>query len=389
MVAQSQTWLQRLTLRDPMRDSCVIIWYNIVMFKPKYSISPEVLSAIAETAEIKVIVERSPVLPLNELELKRQAMVRMVHTSTSIEGNKLEEYQVDRVLSGMSVLADDKSILEVKNYQNAVKLVEKLAEQKTKITPEIILKLHSIAMKGLLDDPKTGNFRPGDIYIVDEIGNGKEKLRFKGPAKSEIKALLADLLIWLKQTGKDKLHPIIKAGLFHSQFVHIHPFSDGNGRVTRLLTTLLLYLDGWDFRKVIVLEEFYNKNRQDYYNALAYGWGDTYEHSSMSSTYKEGPDFTDWLEYFVAGFLVEARKVKKVITSLGFDKAKNTTQAFLDPDEVKIMDLLVSNLKITSDDVAKLLKIAKRTSQLKLKGLVEKKLIKSESKGPSTFYILN
>lgn len=347
------------------------------MFTPKYSISPDVLSAIAEIAEIKVIVERSPVLPLNELELKRQALVRMVHTSTSIEGNKLAEFQVDKVLSGMSISADDKSILEVKNYQSAVKEVEKLAKASHKISEEVILKLHSETMKGLLNQEKVGKFRPGDVYIVDDLGNGKEHLRFKGPESAHIKTLIKDLLSWYSKVSKENLHPVIKAGIFHSQFVHIHPFSDGNGRVTRLLANLILYLDGWDFRKVIVLEEFYNKNRQNYYNGLAYGWGDKY---------KEGSDFTDWLEYFVAGFLVEARKVKKVITSLGFDRAKNTTQSFLDPDEVKIMDLISSSVRVTSSDVVKLLHIAKRTSQLKLKGLADKKLIKLEGKGPASFY---
>src|SRR3989338_8083720 len=114
------------------------------MFTPKYSISPEVFGAISEISETKVIVERSKVLPLNELQLKRQAMIRMVHTSTSIEGNMLQEYQVDKVLSGMSVNADDKSILEVKNYQNAVKEVEQLAEKKAKLTAELILKVHKL-----------------------------------------------------------------------------------------------------------------------------------------------------------------------------------------------------------------------------------------------------
>src|SRR3989344_8855808 len=151
------------------------------MFTPKYSISPEVLSAISEISETKSIVERSKVLPLNELQLKRQALIRMVHTSTSIEGNRLEEYQVDRVLSGMSVNADEKSIMEVKNYQNALKEVEKLAEKKITLTSDLILKIHAATMQGLLEPKKTGKFRPGDIYIIDEIGNGKEKLRFKGP----------------------------------------------------------------------------------------------------------------------------------------------------------------------------------------------------------------
>lgn len=352
------------------------------MFKPKYTISPEVLGAVSEIAEIKSVVERSKVLPLNELQLKREAMIRMVHTSTSIEGNPLAEYQVDKVLSGMSVSADDKSIIEVKNYQQAVKEVEKLASGKKKITIEVILKLHSLTMKGLLPAEKVGAFRPGDIYIVDDMGNGKEKLRFKGPDSSDVTSLIKELLKWLDQADKDKLHPILKSAIFHTQFVHIHPFSDGNGRVTRLLTNLVLYIDNWDFRKVIVLEEFYNKARQDYYNALAYGW---------DVEFTEKADLTNWLEYFVAGFLVESRKVAQKINSIGFSKnsSKNEPPIFLDSDEIKIMDLLSSTDKITSTDIMKLLNIAKRTSQLKLKELLDKGLIKSEGKGPSTYYVLS
>lgn len=349
------------------------------MFEPKYTISPEVLSAVAEIAEDRIIIERSKVLPLNALQLKREAMIRMVHTSTSIEGNKLQEYQVSKVLSGQSVNADDKSIIEVKNYQNALKKVEELASKKTKLNLEIILEIHGLAMKGLLESSKTGALRPADIYIIDDLGNGKERLRFKGPDSGELKSLISDLLKWLEKADQDKLHPILKAAIFHTQFVHIHPFTDGNGRVTRLLTNLILYLNDWDFRKVIVLEEFYNKNRQDYYNALAYGW---------ETEYHEDADLTDWLEYFVAGFLVEARKVKNVISSLGFDKKDSDTPLFLDTDEVKIMDFVTSNSKITSDDVLAILNIAKRTAQLKLKGLVEKNLIKSEGKARATHYVL-
>jgi Fic family protein len=349
------------------------------MFVPKYSISPEVFGAVSEIAEVKAIVERSRVLPLNQLQLQREAMIRMVHTSTSIEGNPLEEYQVDKVLSGMSVAADERSIIEVKNYQAALKEVEKLADRENPLDEKTILDLHSLAMKGLLPKEKTGAFRPGPIYIVDDMGDGKEKLRYEGPPSEDLKKLIKELLDWLKKADKDQLHPVLKAGIFHTQFVHIHPFSDGNGRVTRLLTNLILYKDKWDFRKVIVLEEFYNKNRQDYYNALSYGWDVKYE---------ERADITDWIEYFMAGFLIEARKVAQKIQSLGMGKtADKSTTVYLDPDELKIMDFLISNGKLRSEDVIKLLNIAKRTAQLKLKNLVEKGVIKSEGKGPATFYV--
>lgn len=349
------------------------------MFVPKYTISPEVFGAISEIAETKVIVERSRVLPLNQLQLQREAMIRMVHTSTSIEGNPLEEYQVDKVLSGLEISADEKSILEVRNYQAALKFIEKLAEEEKELDQETILKVHSISMKGLLPPEKTGAFRPGSVYIVDDLGSGKERLKFEGPPSKDLKRLIGELLEWLKKADKDQLHPVLKAGIFHTQFVHIHPFSDGNGRVTRLLTNYILYKDRWDFRKVIVLEEFYNKNRQDYYDALSYGW---------EIKYGEGADLTDWLEYFMAGFLVEARKVAKKIQSLGLSKAHDKAETvFLDNDEIKIMDYLATVHKFRSDDIMKLLRVAKRTSQLKLKGLVDKGVIKSEGKGPATYYV--
>jgi Fic family protein len=350
------------------------------MYKPTFTISPEVLSAIAEIAEIKVIIERSPVLPINELELKRQALIRQVHTSTSIEGNMLAEHQVDRLLSGESILGDEKSIIEVKNYQSTVKEIERLVEKKEPFSVDFIFKLHKVLMKGLVEEEKLGCVRPGEVYIVDDYGKEGEIVKYKGPDPKKVEKLLQDMIEWYKAATEDDLHPVLKAGILHLQFVMIHPFTDGNGRLARLLTQWSLYSDGWDFKKIIVLEEFYNRKRQDYYDAEGFVSGDEYH---------EGQDFAPWLEYFVAGFLVEARKVRKVITSLGFDKANIKTQTFLDGDELKIIDMLNSTLRITSDDVMKLLSIAKRTAQVKLQGLVEKGLIKVEGKGPSTKYLLS
>jgi Fic family protein len=350
------------------------------MYTPNYTISPEVLSAIAEIAETRVIIERSPVLPINELELKRQALIRQVHTSTSIEGNKLAEFQVGKVLSGDEVIGDQKSIIEVKNYQSAVREIERLSEStENEFSLEMIYQLHKILMKGLVEEEKVGKPRPADIYIVDDHGVQGDILRYKGPDAERIEGLLQEMIDWYKSATEDELHPVLKAAFLHLQFVTIHPFTDGNGRMSRLLTQWSLYRDNWDFRKIIVLEEFYNKNRRDYYDA---------ENIVQGHEYQEGRDLTPWLEYFVAGFLVEARKVRKIITSLGFDKANIKTQTFLDSDELKIMDMINSTLRITSDDVMDLLKIAKRTAQLKLKGLVEKELIQVQGKGPSTFYVL-
>lgn len=351
------------------------------MFKPNYQITPQILKDISEIAEIKAVIERSKVLPLNEAQLKRQAIVRMAHTSTSIEGNPLAEFQVDKVLAGMSVNADSKSITEVRNYQKVLQEIEKMAPHKKAITIEDILNLHGLMMTGLLEDKKVGHFRPGPIYVIDELGDGREKLRYEGPPSSKVAYLIMELLKWISGADKDEIHPIVKAALFHLQFVTIHPFADGNGRMARLLTTLILYRDNWDFRRIIVLEDYYNRNRQGYYNAL---------NEIQGNHYHEGEDSTHWLEYFVTGFLIEAKKVAEAIAQIGFGKVSDISeQVFLDKDEIKIMDFLSTTGRMTSKDVEDILNIAKRTSQLKLKGLLDKKLIQLKGKGPSTYYILN
>ena len=371
-------------MRDKLRDYCVIC--GIIrdkgkdMFDPKYTITPKTLSNMTEIAEIKAVVERSKVLPLNEAHLRHQAILRMAYTSTSIEGNKLAQFEVGKVIEGKSVRASQKDILEVENYYQALKLMEQLSKIKSPIELEEMLKLHKVTVNGLVEKEKVGKFRPADVYVLDDLGDGREMLRFKAPPASQVKKLVEDLLNWIKDSKGDNVHPIIRAGILHLEFVSIHPFTDGNGRVARLLTQLQLYRENYDFRKILVLDDYYNRDRMSYYNA---------EQEVQGKKYQKGADFTTWLEYFTTGFLVEAKKALEQIQSIGFGKvSKKSEQIFLDRAEILIMDFLTTTGRITSDDVVDILKVAKRTAQLKLKTLSDKKLLKLNGKGPSSYYTL-
>jgi Fic family protein len=279
------------------------------------------------------------------------------------------------------VRGSQKDILEVENYYKALQLIDKLSKSKHDITTEEILLFHKTVIAGLVDKEKVGKFRPADVYVLDDLGDGREILRFKAPSASQVSPLIGGLLTWLKQSKKQDVHPIIRAAILHLEFVSIHPFTDGNGRVTRLLTQLLMYRMNWDFRKILVLEDYYNHNRLAYYNAL---------HSDEDKEYIQGREFTYWLEYFTTGFLVEARKVLEKIQSIGYGQvSKKSEQVFLDKDEIQIMDFLTTNGRITSDDISDILNLTKRTAQLKLKKLIQNKLIKVQGSGPSTFYTLS
>ena len=349
------------------------------MFNPAYTISPKTLANMTEIAEIKAVVERSRVLPLNEAQLRRQAILRMAHTSTSIEGNKLAQFEVGKVIEGKAVRAPQKDIVEVENYYKALKMLDGMSKSKKDITEDEILKLHKTVTEGLVEKEKIGQYRPADVYVLDDLGDGREMLRFKAPDSKLVKNLLAELMEWLKNSKKE-IHPIIRAAILHLEFVSIHPFTDGNGRVARLLTQLQLYRDGWDFRKIIVLEDYYNRDRLSYYNA---------EQEVQGHHYKKDADFSPWIEYFTTGFVVEARKAMEQIQSIGFGKvSKRKEQVFLDRDEIQIMDFLTTTGRITSDDVVDILRVAKRTAQLKIKNLADKDLLKLNGKGPSSYYVL-
>src|SRR3989338_8757205 len=222
------------------------------MFDPKYTITTSILDKISKISEIKTIVERSRVLPQREIELRRQAIVKMVHTSTSIEGNKLAQFQVNKVLGGEKVMADPKSIDEVKNYQDALLLVDKLAEEKA-FDIEDVLVIQKEVTKGVLEPRKSGYFRPSTVYVVNTVGN-IDKIMYRPPSAKKVPALVFDLIAWLKKASREGLHPVISAGILHLEFASIHPFTDGNGRTTRLLTQLHLMQNSWDFRKILVFD---------------------------------------------------------------------------------------------------------------------------------------
>ena len=351
------------------------------MLDPKYTVNSKILANITEIVEIKAAVERSRVLPLNEAQLRRQAILRMAHTSTSIEGNKLAQFEVGKVIEGKSVRASQKDILEVENYYKALKLLDELSKSKKPITVEEVLRLHKTVINGLVEQEKIGKFRPGDVYVLDDLGDGREMLRFKAPPAKVVSAMISELLNYLKTSKAEGVHPVIRAAIIHLEFVSVHPFTDGNGRVARLLTQLQLYRDGWDFRKILVLEDYYNRDRMSYYNA---------ENQAQGKTYRKDMNFTTWLEYFTNGFLIEARKAMEQIQSIGFGKvSKESEQIFLDRDGIQIMDFLTTTGRITSDDVVDVLGVAKRTAQLKLKTLSDKKLLKLNGKGPGSYYTLS
>ena len=346
------------------------------MYQPRFTITPEINNNIARIERIRAAVEASRILPKEEIILRYRALIDAVHSSTSIEGNPLDIKQVEEVLAGKTAQASQRSILEVQNYKRALDWIEQRLQVKKPISVADILKLHRITMDGLLPDEKVGKFRSGPIYVVDVHGK-EEKVRYVGPESKKLLNLYQELSTWI-QSVADSLHPILTAGILHYEFVSIHPFADGNGRVTRLLTLFFLRKNGYGFRNVLVPDVYYLQNRLGYYQAL-----------NQAKVYSEQriADLTPWLAYFVSGIYEAAQELEHDISLITLT-SKNGKTFRLSRQEIQVLDFAHQMGKVTLTDVLDILEIPKRTAQRRLASLVEKNLLKSQGAGKNIFYVL-
>src|SRR3989344_2963578 len=296
------------------------------MFKPKYKLTDKILAGLTAIAEAKGIIDRAKILPQHEIKLRRQAIIRMTHHSTEIEGNQLNLEQVEALYAKKKVDAPDRDIYEVKNYLSALRFIEKTVAEKQPITEKAILKIHKLVASKTLAPQYCGHYRPGPIYVVRRrLGLPQETL-YTGPVAKRVPQLMSEFIAWLKASEEKEISPVFAAAIAHMEIAAIHPFNDGNGRTARALATLILYERGYDFRRLFALEDYYNKDRPEYYKAI-----------NIGRNYEERlTDFTPWLEYFVKGFKNEIDAVKARVMCLSLKKVGSELQSqiYLDPNQL-------------------------------------------------------
>src|SRR3989304_10305243 len=297
------------------------------MFTPTYTITNKILNNIAKIEAAEEVIRHSPLLPLWEKEFREDAIVRSVYHGTHIEGNPLHKEDAKDILEGRDVVGRPRDIQEIINYRKVIEYIDEEAVKKIdKITEQIIKKLHRIIAYKTLTPDLAGEYREKQVVVRNsETG----EVTFRPPPPLEIPFLMREYLYWLNREDKDSLHPVLKAGIAHHELVRIHPFIDGNGRVARVLATLILFLGGYDIRRFFSLEEYYDKDAVSYYENL----------QKASSG-----DLISWLEYFTTGAAIEFEKVKEKILKLSKDvKLKERfggQQIYLTERQMKLIQYL-------------------------------------------------
>jgi len=273
------------------------------MYSPKFIITNKILKNIGVIEASREVINHAPLLPFYEKQFRQDALVRTVHYGTHIEGNELNLDQAEKVLAGQGVVARDRDIQEVINYRKVMEYLDEVKERSETVSENVIRKLHQITVNKILPIEKCGEYRKTQVVVKN---NQTGQVSFRPPEASQILPQINDLLVFIKASQNQNIHPVLGSGIVHYELVRIHPFLDGNGRVARALSTLILFLEGYDIRKFFSLEEYFDSNATEYYEAL-------------QSVAKEEGDLTKWLEYFTQGLAIELSKIKEKVEKISVD----------------------------------------------------------------------
>ena len=263
-------------------------------FAPRFTISNPIAAALTRIERARGFLEAAR---LSEDWIRRmgaRALVLEAHHTTHIEGTRLTLEQSKRLLAGEMVPeADPDDVRELLNYRRAFEFVSSYLGDGGPITEGLVREIH----KRLVEGVRGGAAAPGEYRRVQNyvVNSATREVVYTPPPAHDVPILMQELVAWMNDPAN--VHPVLVSGAAQFQLVHIHPFLDGNGRTSRLLSTLCLYRAGYDFKRLFTISEFYDRDRPAFYRAI-------------QSVRERDMELTGWLEYFTEGLATQLDEVK-------------------------------------------------------------------------------
>ncbi len=351
------------------------------MFTPKYSITNTILKNVGEIEAAKEVIENAPLVPSFEKQFQSDAIVRIVHHGTHIEGNDLTFMQTKKVLEGESVVARARDIQEVINYRNVVELLDELAFKRGGFDSQDLKDIQRESVNKIVPEDKIGEFRKSQVIIKNEE---TQEIILRPPKFVEVPYLINDFIGWLNGAKAKEIHPIILAGIAHYILVSIHPFVEGNGRTARAFATLILIKRNYDIKKFFALEEHFDEDPASYYEAFA-------EVDKQSPNISER-DITVWLEYFTGVVAIELVKIKEKVKKLSMDsrlKVKIGKQVALSERQMRLVEYISDRGSAVMRELRDVLKMVSEDTILRdLRDLMDKGIIKKEGSTKAARYVM-
>lgn len=265
-----------------------------MIFEPRFTVSDAIMTDLTRIERARGFLEAATLSRGWIRQMGERALVLEAHHTTHIEGTKLTMEQSERLLAGEPVPgADPEDVRELLNYRDAFEFVSAYLNTGGPLTEGLVREIHRHLVEGV----RGGSAAPGEYRRIQKyvVNSRTGEVVYTPPPAYDVPILMLELIDWLNQ--ESSVHPVLASGVAQFQLVHIHPFLDGNGRTSRLLSTLCLYKPGYDFKRLFTISEYYDRDRAAFYRAL-------------HGIREQDMDLTGWLEFFTTGLATQLNEVK-------------------------------------------------------------------------------
>ncbi|TXI74803.1 MAG: Fic family protein [Dokdonella sp.] len=340
-------------------------------------ITPEVLSLIAGIDEFKGAWRALGTLAPDRLSaLRRVATIESIGSSTRIEGSKLSDREVERLLSNLQIKSfTTRDEQEVAGYAEVMELVFSSWQDIT-LTENHIKQLHrDLLAHSEKDAWHRGNYKTSSNSVVAFDEGGKELgVVFETATPFDTPRLMTELVTWFNEERTNgRLHPLLLIGLLVVVFLEIHPYQDGNGRLSRVLTTLLLLQTGYAYVPYSSLESVIEQSKEAYYLALR---------QTQSTIRTETPDWQPWLIFFLRALAEQVRRLNRKV------EREKLVLAALPELSLQIVEFAREHGRITMGEAIRLTGGSRNTLKQHFRALVERGHLSQHGSGRGVWYEL-
>jgi len=303
-------------------------------------------------------------------QLRSIATVRSVGASTRIEGSRMSDEEVDMLLQNIDLTKlEDRDAQEVAGYFNVLDLIIDGAES-IPVSENSLKNLHNQLLKHSTKDQwHKGNYKQHSNSVEAVLPDGSKQIVFETtPPGFETEDAMRGMIDWYR--ADSETHPLVKCALFSYEFVSIHPFQDGNGRLSRLISTLLLLKNGYSWIQYVSFEHEIENRKSEYYKQLR-----------SAQAQRPNEDVSDWIHFFLGALI-------KIQTQLIDKLEMSGLSSGLSPKRKSILAFISDHAGASSGTIAERLNIPSPTVKRILKELTEQNLIEKHGTGRGTNYSL-
>jgi len=324
------------------------------------SITPDILALVARIDEFKGAWRALGTLaPERLLALRRVATIESIGSSTRIEGSKLSDREVESLLARLEIKSfSSRDEQEVAGYAEVMELVFSAWEH-VPITENHIQQLHrDLLVHSEKDAWHRGGYKTtlNSVVAFDEKGK-QVGVVFETATPFDTPRLMGELVAWYRETrDAQSLHPLLAVSIFVVVFLEIHPFQDGNGRISRVLTTLLLLQAGYAYVPYSSLESIIEQNKQGYYLALR---------QTQGTIRTDSANWQPWVVFFLRALLSQVKRLEEKV------EREKLILAAMPELSLQLLELARERGRLTVADAVTITGANRNTVKLHLRKLVE------------------